>query len=310
MNGRGRLTGSKNAVFLGCAVIWMVPGGPAASDRLVIENATPAGAWALIQGSRAGVCVAELHHVTGAIPIANLDRSGPGCPSRLAAFSSGRAVEIQQPIEGVTDGEGDTMRITMKPPVQVPVRVWLMTPTSAPEQDLNLAQQLYDGSGCGIEFSPVVQDRTLEAREHQLQVSDCNALESVAETVGFSADAINVYYTTIPPHYRAYRGLTCRGGRALFVYGAARPETLAHELGHALGQDDWNRPSVRANVMTGGIPGARYLTKGQCFAMNAAKNSIVNALDLMIRQGAVLDCPDDCPPLEADDEGSTLPLWQ
>jgi hypothetical protein len=296
----GRLSGSQHALLFGCAAVWMVPGAPATADQLVIANASPAGAWALIQASRSGECISELHHVISAVDIVNLDRSRPACTSRLTVFSPGRAVEIQQPIAGVTDGGEDTMRITMSEPVMVPLRVWLMTRTEVAEHDVQLAQQLYDGNGCGIEFSSVVEDKSLEARDHGVQAADCRSLDSLAETVGFAPDAINVYYTTVPPDYRAYRGLTCPGGRALFVYGAARPETLAHELGHALGLDDWDRPSASPNVMTGGIPGVRHLTKGQCFAMSAAKKSIVNSLDVPIRQGTVLDCPHDCPPLDAD----------
>jgi hypothetical protein len=97
--------------------------------------------------------------------------------------------------------------------------------------------------------------------------------------------ALNIYYA-----YNSYsgeagdaRGFACPGDAQMIVRNAtADPETLAHEVGHALSLTHFTDDS--SNVMTAGGVGRDNMTTGQAFRANVQPASLLND-PLRIRNG-------------------------
>lgn len=188
-------------------------------------------------------------------------------------------------------------QVAAVPPVEIPVSTWLLydpcvarSCTSAQRKwsnerlatDLARTNEIYRASFAGIEL----RQRAVVSLLHVASVAevldlDCGAAAQDARAVlGYSADRLNVYYVRNP----GARGLWCSPDTILIGFNAFS-ETLAHEVGHALGLAHIpdGEPGARDNLMR--EAGAMSsLTPAQIETMNYSAASIIHRWARMERE--------------------------
>jgi len=248
------------------------------------------------------------------------------CPSEVAVFSKDDAAALRENVTVWTDACGDQLQVTLAPALVAPVTFHLAVPTwiawlqwgdttkNVALEDLSNASQLYAQNKTGIAFGEkvhslksaeisqllalipkaIVSSFALGAKPSSLIC----ALPSQLEALGlYEPDRLNVYYLPVPG-----TGMTCADDRnVIFVALDRKPETLAHEFGHALSLiGSWEHTNVvpdfdATNLMWVDEPDTRdHISLGQAFRMNFEKQSMLNVNP--VRSGPTRACPTEPPP--------------
>ena len=242
---------------------------------------------------------------TGSIDLGNLAH---GCTLEIAIFSKNRAMSLETDIKKSTAAPGETLTVTLRPRIKVPVSVWIADKTALDRAraDMKNAERIYKQNKVGVRFVPKYHKvwanptamRIIGKGVVVTDVVNIRCTDDISElqqSAYYTAGRLNVYYVTgdfsgrncaiknAPqecncPCARAKPSdgdgnITYIGGSPLFVNRA----TLAHELGHALGL----RPASCGahtddaagfrddNIMWGGGNASRNsFSVGQAFRMN------------------------------------------
>jgi len=173
--------------------------------------------------------------------------------------------------------------------------------------DVSRAQRLFRRNRVGLTFAMVkfVGSGTLSASDIVTIGHDCANAEDIANNLPqYNKDRLNVFYVDQIDDEDFYSGYNCfephgdRGFRApniIFVsVGSRAPNTLAHEIGHALGlqlatghtgpPDEVSITGFEStNIMWAGIDPEnpdeqKFFSLGQAYRMNADDDSWVHAL--------------------------------
>jgi hypothetical protein len=278
--------------------VLLIPGMPQSSVGVIVSGETPFGRL-------------SYHGVVGLGSALNVPPFGPGA-AEVAVFPREGPPVLLTP--DWTAGR-DTLTVTVAPPVEIPIAVWIVAGSYADQQQLALShaavtRDVWQQEGVGIDFGDIV---VIDATTHPLaaQYVDfptatafCDG--AIVDSIGQVADRLNVYYVG---DIGTYAGYACNTGlsatRASYI-GASRqspqyPGLLAHELGHSLGlfhpPESW---SV-TNLMHagGGGPPPYYLTEGQIFRMHYTVFSSLNRLFHVHPENLLRNCfQDACMPEE------------
>ena len=216
------------------------------------------------------------------------------CPqAKLTVFSDGDAMYFGSPT--AWSDEPEAQPVYLAPPVDLPLAVWNASGVKKTliEQHVALAERIYSIEETGIRVVLRAEDYIdVSNNEHAMDAigSDCG---NVVESEWYKPNQINVYYVN------RNSGMWCRKTpNVLYIGQKPVPETLAHEIGHALLDTAFHACSLgRNNLMCPQSGGD--LTMGQMFRMNVHTRSRLNKNGH--RTGAVLACPSfrpssDCPP--------------
>jgi hypothetical protein len=311
---------------------------PEACDTVTLhDNQGTDSAVVLLDAPRAGGCVGDrVSRAASQAPVGDL-RPNPGCRSELGVFSDGDAVSWQEDVSVWTEG-CDAADVELAPILEAPATFFLAVPdwVAIPEwgvtvdlvakQDLDEANQLYDVNKAGISFGMDVRELGVldalallslipVALRDALSVGSvsglvCGLPGQLEEKGLYVPGRLNVYYLPVPG-----TGMTCEDDRnVIFMALNAKPETLAHEFGHALSlAGSWGH----ANPVPGLSPSnlmwvsdtqpRDHISLGQVLRMNLDETSVLNVNG--VRSGPERRCPaeppplsipDDCPPLYLD----------
>jgi hypothetical protein len=164
------------------------------------------------------------------------------CEKREAiAFAGAHA-----PTPTVISTSAEGQNVSLKPPVQVPLTVWIVNGVTEAEDvasDIKIAAGRYADLGTGITFP---DPRINSFPRNVPNLSDnasCLLAPLLVNQPGFDADRVNVYYVeAFRPEEGGVGGLACADLSGAnpplgLVDGqvATAPTVLAHELGHVLG---------------------------------------------------------------------------
>jgi len=328
-NSPGR-KGSK-AVLCGLLTTGMVGAAfPAMADKLKIAG-IPGGdeVVVMINARTAAGCEVRVSRSTGESEFGNLLA---GCKPWIAVLAADKAMLLKAPADKWTNDADDEDSVTLKPTVDVPVRVWIANPAAANKavDDMARANLVYERNKVGIQFVPKYEDvpaDSVEVINDAIVITEdgefkCRKLRELQQSAFYVTKTLNVYYVK-----EAITGRNCAitqpngDGNITFIGSAANRATLAHEFGHAFGL----RP-MDAGGHTDGLPGfgstnlmfgngtaaRKRLTAGQVFRMNTHADQWGGTMLIEngLRPGPGRKCPPDsppptpsneqCPPLDAD----------
>jgi hypothetical protein len=254
------------------------------------------------------------YEVTSGTPDANVDNvlTPNTCPSEVAVFARGNGMSLVSGTERFTDASGDVVSVPMTGPLNVPLKIFLMSGALVTHSvtdrqndatdNVTAATELFDNNRCGVTFSSQIKDATLGTFTPDLLTASClgNVARFKAVDPAVSANAINVFYVDGDPDVL---GETCADGNSavIRISAWAGDEILAHELGHALSLDHANGITNMPadNLMMSPTAFPATMSAGQCFRVNVDTQSVLNKLS--IRTGAKRPCPVSgtaCPPLD------------
>lgn len=293
----------------------LVPCGQCEAADVVRLTGNTSGdcAVVLLDGQRSGCSDDEIWRGVGDIGV-GLVKASSACNGEVAVFSDDNAMALQ-PVAW-TDGP-DLVEVVLQPLIEVPIHIWLMTPTiagSAPALDtaksqVALANMLFNENHAGIVLVPTYVDLSADAAAVALVGTDDDALDNsvwVNALVGsphFVAGMINVYYVPQTPTVAAGRNSALNRNIAM-VANVHMPHTLAHEIGHALSLQHMEGYGNYDNVMYPGSDSPTLLfTEGQGFRININPTSVLNTNQH--RVGLTRSCPHNaadplCPSVEFD----------
>jgi len=303
---------------------------PVAADKLKIEGITGGDqAIVMINARTAAGCEVQVSRSAGMSEVGNLLA---GCKPWIAVLAANKAVLFKAPANQWTDGADDEDSVTLKPIIDVPVRVWIANPKAAKKarDDMARANLTYEQNKVGIQFVPkyedvpadsvgVIDDAIVVATDGTFK---CRKLPELQRSAFYVAKTLNIYYIK-----EAITGQNCAitqpegDGNITFIGGGANRATLAHELGHAFGlrpmdaggHTDGLPGFGSTNVMVGnGTAARKRFTAGQVFRMNTHADQWGGTMLIEngLRPGPGRKCPPDspppspsneqCPPLDAD----------
>jgi hypothetical protein len=258
----------------------------------------------LLDGRRGGECQDDqLLRASASAQVGDVQAAASGCNSEIEVFSAGNAMAMHAPENTWKDGCGDTVDVHLKPPLQVPVSVWLVRRKAAPEAAAAIvhAREVYDRNKTGIAFTTRVVDISNRIQANRATTGGCTGVDSLRRSAFYEPKHINVYYVDKPwPVSAFYTGQNCKDERGvIFIGPAANVATLAHEFGHAFSlfggkKERGHTEDVDGfdddNVMAGGGPPTRrHLSLGQAYRFNVDPRSWLNVNGL--RPGPTHPCP-------------------
>lgn len=196
---------------------------------------------------------------TGHVGIPNLRK---GCVVNVAAFSRKRAM-LHKTLSGWKDQGGEVKTVTMKPPIDVPVIIWIADNAleGVGYRSAARAAELYRDNMVGFNFVPTFRnvsgdavkvdriERAVVAHPTINKASICSGLP-LLKGHAYKAKTLNVYYINRPDTHRncaiketpvcdASLPKAVKGDGNVTYLGVDHPEELrsvfAHELGHAFG---------------------------------------------------------------------------
>lgn len=266
---------------------------------------------ALINGiQQSSGCIKDTPHWgTGTISLENMVGTSPDCPSNeIVIFSPDRAMKIAKPDPNWTP-RSDMVKIPLpESRAKVPVTFWILHKPeeqtivefkNAIKDELNRANELFGPDNlCGVEFIAGEESYRDKIKDAQyLSLSDVHCPEEgsflkyqqLVDKKWRDSRSVNVYYVS---DFANHRGSHCPGGE-IFVGPDRDQETLAHELGHALGLNDAldelrdahvntldaaRRLLTADNLMISGGSNRAVLTQGQCYRCSVNETSAVITL--------------------------------
>ena len=275
----------------------------------------------LLDGRRGGECQDDqLLRASASAPVGDVEQATSDCNSEIEVFSAGDAMAMHAPENTWKDGCGDTVNVDLRPPLQVPVSVWLVRRKAAPEAAAAMAhaREVYHRNKTGIAFTTRVVDISNRIQATRATTGGCKSVNSLRQSAFYEPKHINVYYVDKPwPVSAFYTGQNCKNHReVIFIGPAANVATLAHEFGHAfslfggkkeMGHTEDVEGFDDDNVMAGGgSPSRSHLSLGQAFRFNVDPRSWLNVKSL--RSGPTHPCParqpaepdSRCPRLQLD----------
>jgi hypothetical protein len=219
------------------------------------------------------------------------------CNSEVAVFSKNHAMAL---VPGAwTDALGDEQVVTLKPPVNVTLNVWVKDDDTAYNKavdEVKRTKTLYTENRVGVQFLENVRRYTAStvtdpASVINAAVSDDGVDCHVDQLQGdlYTPDTLNVYYVD-----KVFRGRNCAlqkyralcadamteppaDANVIFIGTGGSSTTMAHEIGHAFGlrpapcggHTDGDPDFGDDNIMQGGGGDERTtFSLGQVFRMN------------------------------------------
>ena len=229
---------------------------------------------------------------------ANVTRSQVLFGNEVVAFTDGAPPTVLPNVQWTTSTDFVPLTLRSSAPIQL-TRILLTSSASAgtkAEADLRKAAITWqrervgftlDGGGTPIDLSGIpdafnsVVTRDPLTLQAVANGQDCSAVLSYDAAVRANhlvgAPGIDIYYVDVAYDLTAngtlevLNGFTCSDGTSQTVIfismNTSQPETLVHEVGHALSLEHFLTDS--ANVMTCcGVPNRQFLTEGQTFDMS------------------------------------------
>jgi hypothetical protein len=253
-------------------------------DRIKITGKQGAGAPVVLLRARilpAGTepCLRTVVCDGDSVEIANFLKPN-GCLSEIAVLTEGNALEM---LPGIAwkNKSGEELLVPLKNRVSVPVKLWIITGdfaerSAVAKMDLNRAEQIYNGGGCGVVFALMGEVENLTDLE-EFSKLECTDIADLVKLNHHEAGAVNVYYTE--SNGTGDQGKRCPGTHNIIIMATADGETLAHELGHAMAlskhTDTVSLPPVNIMRTDGGRSRA---SKGQCYRANLEPESALHDL--------------------------------
>jgi class 3 adenylate cyclase len=269
----------------------------------LLDNRGNDSAAILLDGNRAGTCSSdEVYGAASSVAVGNV-AAAAACRSELAIFSEGDAMEMRAPESSWTDACGDRVDVRLKPPLSMPINIWLADGTFAKRATdaVTNANAIYDANKTGIQFQ-IAQTKVVPFTARLPLALGCAAAGSLPASV-YAAGQLNVYFSDAPS-----TGESCESDRnRIFIGTLANVATLPHEIGHALslfgdqttgGHTNGLAGFAQDNVMWGGGSAQRKtFSLGQAFRFDVDTNSQLNVN--LVRSGPTRSCP-ALPPVPSD----------
>jgi len=275
---------------------------------------------------------------TGDTPMGDL-RSAGACSSEVAIFSENHAMALEQ--TAWTDG-ADTLTISLRPPIDVPVSVWIAggTPEEEVKRHTKRTNELYRMNRVGVRFVFDIKNVSDNPAAVSIIMSGIDAttrddpkctgnIAKIQKSPFYTPKALNVYYVNLPD----FRGRNCallstpaasecpdapnqpKGDGSINYFGKdANLATLAHEFGHAFGlrpgpcggHTDPLPEFNSRNIMTGvgGDEHRDHFTLGQVFRMNTQADRWGGTV--LTEKGLRPGAGRHCPPLVSGDKCPAL----
>ena len=324
---------------------------PTGEDAILIRGSPGGNRIAVMIDSRkgpGGECKNEVLHFFHAsrstgdafLRLGNRLSSG-GCRSEITIFSENNAMHLESGVATWTDAVGDVHPVELKPPIKLPVSVWIAyrTPEAAKEAqtraqgDLDEANLLYRHNMTGIQFEPHFEtwDRKAAAVvERGITTAEdpqCENIPALQNTRFYRRGRLNVYYVDLRIAGRncallqTPRDDDCKcqnvekgDGNISYVGFNSDPATLAHEFGHALGlrpgpcgghtrHTSNDLPGFSGDNIMGQSENRDYLTLGQVFRMYTYKSEAPDmcGASMLIENNAAHGHPRPCHPQAEND---------
>jgi len=309
-----------------------------APDKVTLTNQVPAtgSATVLIDGPRSSGCANDdVFLGAGSIDVGSLLAPKSTCPAEVAVFSSGNAMALDTAVKTWTNNGGDVRPETLKPPIRVPVVIWVDTlvpsGTNGPLDDLKDAMVYFLDNKAGVDFDTTAGTvKTVASATARRTIGySCDSASAARRGNYYLAGVLNVYYVHdihLGASYdksTAPRGWNCVDHGApnqLYVSMIDRANTtLAHEIGHALGlqvpyngHTDWLQGFDESNLMWSyqDVIDRDHIALGQAYRISADSNSWLNLPPSTLRTGQpARDCGCNpfhdrpCPVLARDGAG-------
>ena len=268
---------------------------PVAGDRLIVKNLERTEAslvlFRLSTGSGHPTVSVGATDAAGGLNLVNLESDSLPA-GQMAVYSHERAFALRR-IRWTAHTEHRT--VSLRPPLALPVKVWI----SRPLQDLDANVPISTQAAAEVDRAMTVFAETgLGLTIDLSQRTKGSAAIAAASSpdlkqlwrIGYAAGHLNVYYVDQVDDIIDQRGWTDQhydNGKvrnSIVIYPGASLETLAHEIGHALRlsvdlesrlETTWDD----GNLMSDGQC-RRWLTLGQAYRANVARDSAVNRLRL------------------------------
>ena len=209
----------------------LILAGPlAAGDRVeLLNNTNDDNAIVLLDACGSGACNStsgcQVVRGEGTIDVGSVPKQS--CRSEVIIFSDGNAMEIDQQ-DVWTNGNGDALKITLKPRIQVPVKVWLVRAGALAEAKtaIDAANTLYDSNNTGIVFTAIFEDVATDPAAKTEIATGCESgaarrkrelgLQRLIAGSFFDPNSLNVYYVSSVSGDD--RGVTCKTGKVAIIY--------------------------------------------------------------------------------------------
>lgn len=235
--------------------------------------------------------------------------------AQLTAFAPSAPPSVAEPVW--TEGR-DTVRVTFRPRIRVPLTVWIVSgPFTKRRGDalrsMAMAQVIYDAQGVGFDFDITVVDVTGHRNaalvlDHEVTGFCASGIHDI---IGSTPGQINVYYVRTIGIVGGQYCFALRPGRTTVIGIAdllSRVEwVLAHELGHAFGLRhvsglDFGGTNLMGDGTATIVP-PYDLTEGQVFRMHFLEGSDLGRVYGLQATDALRTC--DASEIES---GRCLPL--
>jgi hypothetical protein len=300
------------------------------TDMIRLDANTGADLAAIIStGERTsdGCVYYRAHRVKNTSGVGNYLTPNAACPPEIAVFSDDDAIELMSADSWTAWAKWSGTPWDLQPASlaqdrwALPVRIWIAESDATKRAALNtrakaeidLADLYFNQNHVGISTasSTLLQDLTATADINAVTnnaTSIWNTCSSAAlnqiksRTHMFDPKAVNVYYLDDP----VISGVHCRATgtefslKVILMGSGGYPESLAHEIGHALNMrhvnnKDYNNDAVNdfanSNIMWGGGSGRTVLSEGQGFRMTFDKHSFLNSEGIRTGGPMERDCP-------------------
>jgi hypothetical protein len=219
------------------------------------------------------------------------------CASEMYAFAEDHRIQIESMRKSTTPAI-DIVAV----PHPLPVVLWLDPAFKSEEvalrKELERADQLFNSMSCGVRVVPEV--RRFTSSGGPFPPIKCSTDFRGLTAVGlFDESRLNIYVVSDSDRHGQFCGVdgsSSLAKQAILIGPLRYPETIAHEIGHALSLQDGEVINARHNLMHQDSPERRAVTLGQCFAANVDKGSALTTWKpngLKPRDcSAVSACPD------------------
>ena len=286
------------------------------SDHVILSNTSGSENGILVSGQTGGMAVSFLRFPTSATADFDIGRfqASPG-DNLVAAFTESRPPAVRNPTTWTIFA--NTVNLPFSAQILIPVTVWivdLMNVTTAQAGNLCVdTAAFWSAERMGVGFSACNVQRAPDPRTASgFLAFDCAKKANIQRRIGKTPNRINIYIVNAVEINGADgtgKGTACLSSAApndfVAIGRTARPDLLAHELGHTFElvhidrQTDFND----ANVMHSDSAIREFFSEGQLFRAHVSQNSSLNAVYSARPGQPAYTCPSltpgtGCPPLE------------